>query len=412
MAHETIVVIGAGQAGGWAVRTLREQGHAGEICLVGEEAFAPYERPPLSKAFLLEDVDVEQLTILNQAELDTLNINTYLDLKVTRIDRNNRQVHLNNGTVIKYGKLLIATGGRAALPPISGVQLPGVYKLRNLDDAHRIRAHLKQEPQQQVAIIGGGWIGLELAAACKGLGHQVTIIEAAERLCQRSVDHVISTKLEQLHQQNGVQIYYETYLAAIEQVGNELSLHFTNGDEKKFQVVILAIGLKANDELALEAGINTANGILVNTRNQSSDPLIYAAGDVAILPCTYSATGRRHESWQNAQDQGIAAAKAILGDESDYQPTPLLWSEQFDLMIRVYGYINHASRILVRESSPKGTLFFYLNEENQTIGVVAWNAGRDFRFARQLVDQKRLIDDTVLMNSSLSLAQIIKGEKV
>lgn len=217
-------------------------------------------------------------------------------------------------------------------------------------------------------------------------------------------------KLEQLHKDKGNSIYYQSQLEKIEQEANGALLFFSDNSTYSADIVILAVGLKANDELAQMAELVTSNGIHINEYSQTSEPDIYAAGDVAVLPCPYLDNGRRHESWQNAQDQGIAVAKSMLGDLAPYFPKPMLWSEQLGVRIQLYGYINQGVHVVKRVGALTGELYFYLNDNHNVIGVVTWNNSRDYRVARQLVDQGKQVSINLLQDSAIPLIKIMRDQ--
>lgn len=404
-----IVILGAGQAGAWAARTLRDSGYQDSIYLVGDESYPPYERPELSKRFLLGEMEHHELMILDDEDLSSINL--LLGVKANHINKSEKTVSLSNGQILKYTKLLFATGGRANIPSIPGINLPGVYTLRTIEDAKTLAEILNKCDSQRIAIIGGGWIGLEMASSCRKLGHDVSIFEASDRLCKRSVDYLISHRLEELHLLNKNKIYYKNNLIRINEKNDALELYFSDGQCFIADNVLIAIGLKANDELAIKTGLVTRNGIVVNAYSQTSDPDIYAAGDVAILPCCFSDLGRRHESWQNAQDQGVTAAKSMLGDLIHYEPKPMLWSDQFDTRVQIYGYVHDAEQTISRLDESGNGLYFYLDKNNKAIGVIAWNNSRDFRFAHQLVDLNIPISKNFLEDISHPLVKIIRDNK-
>lgn len=404
-----IVILGAGQAGAWAARTLRDSGYQDSIYLVGDESYPPYERPELSKRFLLGEMEHHELMILDDEDLSSINL--LLGVKANHINKSEKTVSLSNGQVLKYTKLLFATGGRANIPSIPGINLPGVHTLRTIEDAKNLAIKLKKRASQCIAIIGGGWIGLEMASTCRKLGRDVSIFEASDRLCKRSVDHLISNRLEELHISNDNKIFYNKELIRINEKNEALELCFSDGQYFIADNVLIAAGLKANDELAINTGLVTRNGIVVNSYSQTSDPDIYAAGDVAILPCFFNDLGRRHESWQNAQDQGVAVAKSMLGDLIIYEPKPMLWSDQFDTRVQLYGYVHEAEQRISRLDESGNGLYFYLGKNDKVIGVIAWNNSRDFRFARQLVDLSIPISRVLLEDINYPLVKIIRDNK-
>lgn len=410
MSSQGIVIAGAGQAGAWAARTLREEGYTGPVHLIGTEPYLPYERPPLSKDYLLGNLGEDDFLLLSAEEIKEMDISFYPSTGVEHIDRLNRKVRLAGGTELGYEQLLLATGGRAAKPDIQGIDAPHVFFLRSLDDAKRLRDYLGQGESRRVVVIGGGWIGLELAATCQQLAHQVTVLEWAPQLCQRSVDAPLAQALQELHQAHGNQVICGAQVQAIEPQGDYTEVVLNDGSRLAADCVIVSTGLQTNFELAHESGLETdAQGIMVDDFGRTNDPYIYAAGDVTVQPCPYFDAGRRHESWQNAQDQGVAVAKAMLGKGQAYRPLPRLWSEQFDLMFHLYGYVKDAQHCLVRGEAGKQALYLYLNDNDQIIGAVSWNATRDYRAARMLVDNQASIPLDTLADTTIPLMKIARG---
>lgn len=400
-----IIIAGAGQAGGWTARTLRDKGYTGEIVLVGAETHLPYERPPLSKEILLGTGTPDALAVLDNEALKTLDIDIRLNNEVVNIDRDAHSVMLGNGEQLAYDKLVLCTGGRARHLPINGLAYERVFTLRTLDDALRLKTALAAEAGH-VLVIGGGWIGLEVASSARQMGSEVTLVEYADRLCQRSVTPDISDLLFDLHTSQQVNIMLETQVLDVTPAEKGLAVSLSNGQTLVCTCIIVAAGLIANDELAKQAGLDCNNGIFVDGQCRTSDPDIYAAGDVAITRTAPTGVQLRLESWQNAQDQGIAAAASILDGEDDYRPIPMLWSEQFDRQIQIFGHVNGQVRLALRQLARGAALHFYLNEDDVIVGVIGVNAGRDFRFARQLVERAAKICSADLLDAEKSLKQL------
>lgn len=404
MSGQTFVVVGAGQAGGYAVKTLREEGFDGRIILLGNEAHAPYERPPLSKGVLTGKVMAPELTLFSAESLVELGVESFTNCNARRIFLDLQVVETDLGHEVHYDKLLLSTGGRPFLPPFPGSDSRDVLCLRTLDDALRIKQRLIGS-LKRIVVVGAGWIGLEIAATARTLGHEVTVIEMTERVCSRSVMPEVSEQLAQLHESKGVTIRLRTQISAIEPSDNTGSVvTLATGETLLADTVILGVGLLANDELARDAGLVCNRGVLVNANCQTSDPHVFAAGDVAVIQYQNPIMQCRLESWQNAQDQGIASARAMLGQKVLYQPIPLLWSEQYDTLIQIAGHPQLAHKTVVRSiATPMSMMIFGLNTQNQVMAVVGLNAGRYYRNARKLVESSAQIDPEALSNSSVSL---------
>ena len=410
MNQQTFVVIGAGQAGGWAVKTLRDEGFDGRILMFGNEAHAPYERPPLSKGVLTGSTNAAELTLFGAESLAQLDVEFSPHCRIRAIHPERHIVETEQGQEIRYDRLLLSTGGRAMLPSFPGADSRDICMLRTLDDALHLKQRLDR-PAQHIAVVGAGWIGLELAATARTLGHDVTVVELAERACSRSVMPEVSEQLAQMHKSQGVALNFSSQVTAVEalpQGGSRVDLG--NGKSLVADTIILGAGLIANDELAQQAGLICNRGVVVNANCQTSNPHIFAAGDVAVLQYESLAMQCRLESWQNAQDQGVAAARAMLNLAVSYQPVPLVWSEQYSTMIQIAGH-----PVLARQTVARGTdnaippLVFGLDAQNRVVAVVGFNAGRDYRAARKLVEASAQVDPAALANPAIALASAAKA---
>lgn len=402
MVAPTIVVIGAGQAGAWAARTLRSEGYAGRIVLVGDEAHPPYERPPLSKEQLQPDPAPLEF-LLPAAELAALDIVWRPSLGCCRIDRDARAVVLDDGSAIPYDKLILATGGHARLPQLPGIDAACVHTLRTLDDARRLRAAMR--PGARVLVIGGGWIGLEAAAAARALDCAVTVVEAGPSLCARSASPLLSSMLAELHRANGVDLRLASGIEALEQAGGDgCSALFADGSRTSFDLVVVGVGLAPNDGLARAAGLRCERGIVVDPQCRSSDPDIYAAGDVTAMQADGGLL--RLESWQNAQDQGIAAARAALGQAVDYRPLPYFWSQQYQTMVQLAGVCGGGSQQVSRDAGPGKMMSMELDGEGRALSAIVTNSPRDFRTLRKFVADGARVDAARFADPAVSLAQL------
>lgn len=381
----TMLIVGAGQAGAWAARTLREQGHAGRIVLCGAERHAPYERPPLSKGLLTGASGAAESELLGLAEMENRAIEFLPSLVATKIDPADRVVLFGDGREIGYDKLLLATGGSPRRPPLPGLDSPRVHTLRTLDDALALRRAFAGAPR--TVIIGGGWIGLETAATACSMGCSVSVIEAGPRLCGRSLMSPVSTWLLARHEAAGVRVRLARGATALSDHADGIHVRLDDGSMIVADLVLVGVGMQPNDALAREAGLACGQGVHVDATCRTSDPHIYAAGDVAVLAHPRAPQGLRLESWQNAQDQGVAAARAMLGRTVAYLPVPLLWSEQYEHMIQIAGFPNLAQRALWRATPGGGRLYLGVDGSGVTVAAVGIDAGRDFRAARKLIEQ-------------------------
>ncbi len=395
-----IVVAGAGQAGGHAAVALRQHGYAGRVLLVGAEPHAPYERPPLSKAVLGGQAAPESTELFSAQKLRELDIEFRPGVAVRRLRLDARRVELSGGGSAAYDSLLLCTGGRPVVPLLPGAEGPGVYVLRTRDDALKLRAALG--PGRRLLVVGGGWIGLEVAATARQAGCEVTVLEQAGRLCARSVPAGIAASLAALHAAQGVAVRTGVRLARIEH-GPAAVLE--DGERLAADAILLGVGLRPNDELARAAGIACEAGILVDAYCRTSAPGVYAAGDVAVMRLPRAGGAVRLESWQNAQDQGTAAARAALGAGEPYRPSGAVWSEQFDSMIQIVGFPAAGVREVLRPGAGgRGLLSIALDAEGRMAGGVAVDAGRDFRQLRVWYQDEAPLDEVRLRNAELPLA--------
>jgi len=409
----TVVVIGGGQAAGWVVKTLRKDGYAGRLVMIAEESHPPYERPPLSKAVLAGEADIETVRLLTPDAYAELGVEAWQPERASAIERATHTVRTESGREIVYDKLVIATGGEARHLPATLARTRHVAYLRTLDDALALRARL--QVSRSVLVIGGGWIGLEVAATARKLGVQVTVLEGASRLCARSVPGVISDFLFELHRTHGVDVRLGISLSTLSDHPDDaerVRATLADGSVIDADFAIAGIGLAPNTTLALAAGLEVDNGIVVDAYGRSSDPDIYACGDVASHPNAWLQRRIRLESWANAQNQAIVAAHAVLGETTPYAEIPWFWSDQYDVNLQILGDIPAdaapATAPVVRgelsahQASAQATLFFLAEERIR--GVIAINAARDLKLARKWMNQGRTVDAASLRDATKALA--------
>jgi len=397
-----IVIVGAGQAGGWAATTLRSRGYDGRVLLLGEEPHAPYERPPLSKAVLGGQAAAESTELFSAARLAELDIEFRPGIAATRLRVDDKQVESSDGESAAYDKLILCTGGRPVVPALPGVSSPAVHVLRTRDDALRLRAQLG--PGKHVVIVGGGWIGLEVAATARQSGSRVTVLEQAGRLCARSVQPGVSAHLAALHAAHGVEVRLGASLCAVHpQPDGRTVAELADGSAIAADAVVLGVGLQANDALARAAGIECDRGVLVDAYCRTSATDVFAAGDVAV---SVGAVGRvRLESWQNAQDQGAAAALSALGESMPYTPSGAVWSEQYDAMVQIVGFpALAASEVLRPQAESRALLSVALDAGSRIVAAVAVDAPRELRQLRKWIAQGAVLDPALLQRPDVPLA--------
>ena len=404
-AESTIAIVGAGQAGGWAAQTLRGEGFGGRIVLIGDEAHPPHERPPLSKAVLSGAAAPESTRLLKQDAFDALGLDWRPGARVRRIDREHKRLELADGQTVGYDKLILCTGGRARALAVPGVDDVPVHTLRSIDDALALGPLLT--PGRRVVVIGGGWIGLEVAATARMKGAGVTVLESQQRLCERTLPPEMSEHLLALHRSHGTRVRLGTGVSrfGVDADGRSVVM-LSDGQALTYDVIVLGIGLVPNDELARDCGLACDGGVLVDTRCRTSDPDILAAGDVAVSPNPWAGRALRLESWQNAQEQGIAAARSALGIDVDYQPLPWFWSDQYDMNLQIFGVPRPGHRVVVR-GTPGAASFviFYLDGETVQ-AALGPNAAKDLRFARRLIEQRKPVDPDRLADIGVPMSRL------
>jgi 3-phenylpropionate/trans-cinnamate dioxygenase ferredoxin reductase subunit len=378
----TFVIIGAGQAGAWVARTLRAEGYAGRIVLIGAEPHAPYERPPLSKAVLKGEAAAESAILLSPEAARAAAIECWPGVEVAAIDRAARAIRTVDGRALAYEKLFLTTGSRVRHWP-GAAALPRLHTLRGRDDAARLRAALRGH----LLVLGGGWIGLEVAATARALGVAVTLIEAAPRLCARSLPVVASAFLARLHERNGVALLLGQSVQALAAHDHEVTAELADGSTITADHALVAIGVLPNVELGQACGLAVENGILVDHTGRTSDPDIYAAGDVTRHPNAFAGGLLRLESWANAQNQAIVAARAALGQAARYDEIPWFWSDQYGVNLQILGLPAAAARCHPRGAPDEGRgSWLALQEDGSPAGAIAVNAARDLRPLRRLFE--------------------------
>lgn len=379
------VIIGGGQAGGWIAKTLRAQGHAGPIVLIGDERHAPYERPPLSKAALLSVEAVAETRLLSHEEAENLGIALRLGDAAVAIDRDARQVRCATGEAIGYDRLFLTMGSRPRLPDWY-LAHDRLHVLRTIDDAARLRSALASA--RSLVVVGAGWIGLEIAATARACGVAVTVVEIGDRVCARSLPAPVSHWLERLHRDNGVDFRFSAAVGRIGAHENAITATLADGTELQADQCVVGIGNVPNTGLAEAAGLAVANGIVVDAACRTSDPLIYAAGDVCAFPCDFAAGTVRRESWANAQNQAIVAARAALGQAVLYDELPWLWSDQYGINIQIAGLPERGSRALFRPGATPDCGTWLTLDARGVTGAVAIDDPRGLRPVRKALQQR------------------------
>ena len=403
----TIVVVGAGQAGGWAARTLRGEGFDGRIVLIGEEPYPPYERPPLSKDVLLGKEPAESSYLWPADSFGELGIELRMGRAAAAVDRGAKAVTLADGETIGYDKLMLATGGSVRELAVEGADLDGVHYLRGIRDCEAIRAGLGEGAD--LVVVGGGWIGLEVAAAARMLGANVVVLEALDRVCGRALTPDLAAHLAGIHRERGVDIRLGTAVRRLAGSGRVTGAVLPDGPVLPASAVVVGIGIVPNAALAAAAGIEVDNGIVVDAFGRTSDPDVFAAGDVTNHPNDLLGRRVRLESWENAQNQAIAAAKAMLGGEDPYREIPWFWSDQYDVNIQLVGLPARWDRVATRGDRGANRFIEFYLEGDRLEGAAAVNNPRDVRFARRLMQAGKPVDPAALADPEVKLQSLLRG---
>ena len=378
------VIIGAGQGGFQVAASLREHGYQAPIALVGDEGMLPYQRPPLSKAYLLGEMDAERLLLRPQAFYDTRSIELILDDPATGIDRAGGRVTLASGKTLAYDHLVLALGAHNRKLPVAGAALDGVFYLRTRAESDAIHQRILEA--RSIAVIGAGFIGLEIAAVASKLGKRVTVVEALGRAMSRAVTPPISDFYAQAHAGWGVELLFNVRLQEIVEAGGHVAgLVLADRRRLAADLVLVGIGIEPNVELAAAAGLATSNGIVVDAQLATADPRISAIGDCAAFPDPASGALIRLESVQNAADQGRCVAKRITGAPEDYAAVPWFWSDQRDLKLQMVGLTGGCDRTVLR-GDPQACAFSVFCFRGETLlGIESVNRAADHMFGRRLL---------------------------
>ena len=405
--NDRAVVVGASHAAVQLMISLRQLGWEGAITVISDEDHQPYQRPPLSKAYLAGTVSADQMALRAPAAYEKLGVKFMLSTRVTGLDAESKMLHLDNGETLSFDKLALCTGARARPLTIPGTDLSAVHYLRTLDDVKGIQA--SASTAKTAVIIGGGYIGLETAASLSKLGVKVTVLETESRLLKRVASPQVSEFYQRLHTEEGIDIRLNTQAAELTGDGNVARVICADGSAIDADMAIIGIGVIANTELAAEAGLAIDNGILVNEFAQTSHPDIVAAGDCTNHPNPLLNRNIRLESVPNASEQAKAAAASICGIENAYAELPWFWSDQFDVKLQIVGMNQGYTDVVVRGDNQEGRSFsvFYLHETT-ILAADCINRPKDFMLAKKLILQGAKSDPATLSNESIELMTLIQ----
>ncbi len=401
----TILVIGAGQAGAQAVDTLRREGFDGRLVLIGDEPELPYQRPPLSKKYLSGDMAAERLLFRHRAFYEDHRVDLRLGMPAVRLDAAARQVELADGEKLNYDRLLLCLGAGSRRLTCPGAALPGVHYLRALADVAPIQAALK--PQSRIVIVGGGYIGLETAATCRGMACEVTVLEMADRIMNRVVAPTVSRYFAEEHRARGVAIACDMRVVRIEGRGRVERVVCADGSSHAADLVVVGIGAIATTELGREAGLTCDDGIVVDEHCRTSDPSIYAAGDCTNHPSLRFGRRVRLESVDNAFEQAKTAALNLLDRPVAHDRVPWFWSDQFDNKLLIVGLSqDYDAQVLRGDPASRSFSVCYL-KGRELLALEAVNHSKDYMAARKLIAERVCVNPEKLADVQVSLKDAI-----
>ena len=400
-----IVVIGSGQAAIQTVMSLKRNEFTGSIKVIGEEDHLPYQRPPLSKDFLLEEYKPERVSLKKKEFYEENGVDLILGKRAESIDTILKEITLSDENRIRYDQLIIATGSRVRKLNVPGSDKKGIYYLRDLDDANALKQRLKKN--KKMVIVGAGYIGLEVASVAASLGVEVTVIEMANRVMNRTVDPMISSYYQKLHESHGVKIHLDNGLKAFEGDDSVNAVLCSDGLILEADLVVIGAGVLPNQEIAIEAGLECNNGIMVNEFGETSTAHVYACGDCTNHPNKGLNTRLRLESVHNAMEQSKTVANTIMGNKEPYDQVPWFWSDQYDHKLQLVGISGDHDEVVMRglESEQKFLLFYLKNSE--LIAVNAINSSKEFLICRKLVANKVKISSDVIKDQSVNLNDLL-----
>ncbi|MEM6511687.1 MAG: FAD-dependent oxidoreductase [Pseudomonadota bacterium] len=402
MPHQTVIV-GAGHGAGQLVASLKQKGYEGNLTLIGDEAWLPYQRPPLSKKFLSGELPAERLLFKPPAFYDDVTVR--LDTRVDSIDRQRHLVTTSTGDTFSYDALVLATGSSVRRLDCGGAELSGIHYLRDIADVDRIRGDLPDD--SRVVIVGAGYIGLEVAAVARTLGHEVTVLEMADRVMSRVVSRDVSAFFDRVHRERGVDLRLTTGLVRfIGDNGRVTGIETNGGDIVDADVVIVGIGITPNDQLAGDAGLDVDDGVVVDDHCRTSDPMIFAIGDCTRHPNRIYNETLRLESVHNALEQAKTAADNIAGGDTVYNQVPWFWSDQYEFKLQIAGLSTGYDDVVLRGSPDDGSFSCVYLRGGRFIAIDCINSPKDFMQSKTVLAELPIIAKDVLANTELTFRDI------
>src|SRR5215217_6058795 len=401
---ETFVIVGASLAGGGAAATLRQEGFDGRVILIGAESQPPYERPPLSKDYLRGESSFEQTLVQPPDFYGENSIETRYGVRATRVDAAEKVVELGDGEGVAYDRLLVATGGRNRLLPISGLHLEGVHDLRTVADCERIRAEIT--PGRKV--VGMGFIGSEVAASLRQSGVEVVVLDRNKVPLRRVLGEEVGRVMQGIHRDHGAKLIFEDTVAAFEGADRVERVVTQSGRRIECDFVVVGLGVEPVTELLADTGAQIDNGIVVDEFCRTGVEGTYAAGDVANHYHPVFERRIRVEHWQNALNQGPAAARNMLGKDEPYDDIPWFWSDQYDFNLQYTGFHTEWDELIVRGSMEERNFVAFYLKDGRVLAAVAVNRGRDLRRSMRLIKAQRPVDATKLQDPDIDLRELLR----
>ena len=398
-------MVGGGHAAGQAVARMRQNGYQGEITLIGDEAYVPYQRPPLSKQYLAGELPIERVLLRPPQFYADKRIALKLGQRVESLDAQAKSIKLTTGETLDYDKLLLATGGRARRLPLPGAECAAIHYLRDIRDVDSIRG--KVFSGAKLVIVGGGYIGLEVASAGTKLGVEVTVLEMESRVLARVTSARMSAYYEHLHAGRGVRIVTGARAARFEELGERVRVHCADGKAFEADIVIIGAGILPQIELAEAAGLACENGILVDEHCATSDPDIYAAGDCTNHPNPLLGRRLRLESVPNAMEQARVCADNMCAKPATYAAIPWFWSDQFELKLQMAGFSTGADEEVQRGDAAENAFAVFYLKSGQIIAVECVNTPREFMAARKLIESGKQVSARQLADLNTPLQQLL-----
>lgn len=402
---ERVLIAGAGHAAGQVVASLRQHKYHGEIVLVGDEPYLPYQRPPLSKKFLAGEMPAERLYVKPASFYDDAGVELHLGTRITAIDRESRHLEIEGGEPVAYDKLVLALGSRVRRLPVEGVTLPGVHYLRSIADVEGIREEL--ESGRRLAIIGAGYIGLEVAAVARQAGLDVTVIEMADRVMSRVVSPEISDFYQIEHTSQGVKFRLATGVQSFKGKKRVKAVITSEDEAVPADLVVVGVGILPNTGLAVDAGLAVDDGIVVDDHCRTEDPRVFAVGDCTMHPNAIYGRSLRLESVHNALEQAKTAAANLCGKDTVYAQVPWFWSDQYDLKLQIAGLSESFDDVVIRGNPAERSFSCLYLKEGRLIACDAINAPRDFVQSKPLIAEHAIIDVEKLADPEVALKDLV-----